>query len=310
MKKILLFGGGTGLSIILKSIKKLDVELIVGVAITDNGGSTGKIRDYYNIPAPGDLRRVILELASDKKSEELYNYRFDEKLEKHTLGNLLLAALVDIEGGMDAAVQRYCEILNIENKIYPITNDSVHLCAKMNNNDTIYGEVEMVEDQGAIQEIFYEEPITVNPNIVKAIEEVDMIIFSCGSLYTSLLANLLAPEIQESLKKTSAKKVYIANIMTQAGETTGYTLSDHLNAIQKHTFEGVLDFVIANNNTEITDENRERYLNEGSRLVEVDGNKIPDNIKLIQDDFLLEDEYVRHNTEKLAREIMNLVKEG
>lgn len=309
MKKIVLFGGGTGLSTLLTSLKKIDANLTIGVAITDNGGSTGKIREYYDIPAPGDLRRVILELSDKEVFKELFNYRFDDNLEGHTIGNLMLTALTDIEGNMNKAVQTYCKMLGVKHNVHPISNTSTDISAWMSNNNTVKGEVEIVEDINEISMLYYNEEIKATKEILESIEEADLIVFSCGSLYTSLIVNLILPEVKEKLKKTKAKKIYIANVMTQKGETDNYKLSDHINSIQKHTFSSIIDYVIVNNNYNIDTKTKKRYEEEGSKLVEIDKENIDSQIKIIEDDFIIEDKHhmIRHNTEKLKKEIEKLL---
>lgn len=308
MKKIVLFGGGTGLSTLLSSLKKIEAELVIAVAISDNGGSTGKVRDYYGIPAPGDLRRVVVELSENQLLKEVCNYRFDKQLENHTIGNLIITALTDLKGNMSEAIKEYSKLLGVKQKVYPISNDSATLSAVMNNNSIISGETQIAKHEKKIKKVYYEKNVCPTKEIIQEIKTADMIIFSCGSLYTSLLPNLVIPEIINELKNSKAKKVYIANIMTQLGETENYTLSEHIQAIENHTYRGIIDYVLANNNFNVDTEIMKKYKKENSELVKIDFEKISKNTKIFLDDYILIDKYIRHNTEKLSLEISRVLK--
>lgn len=307
MYKIVVFGGGTGLSILSESLRKLNAEFSIVVATSDNGGSTGKIRKAYDIPAPGDIRRVALAFSDNKDMKKLMNYRFDENLENHTIGNLILASLIELEGTMGKAVAKYCQILGVKTKIYPITNDSLNLKAVMKNKSIISGEKEIVKYPSQIKEIFYDNKKTKSSlELISAIEKADLIIYSCGSLYTSLLPNLIVSNIKTALKKTKAPKVYVSNIMTQVGETDDYMLSDHIKAIKKHTFDNIIDIVISNNNYEIVEDIKQKYLDENSEIVKID--KIENSIELIQDNYIIIDKYIRHDHEKIKDTIDTILK--
>lgn len=307
MKKIVLFGGGTGLSTLLSSFKELNAELVIAVAISDNGGSTGKVRKYYDIPAPGDLRRVIIELSTNEKLKEVLNYRFDEQIENHTIGNLVLAALNDLNGSMSEAVKTYSELLGVEQKVYPISDDYANISAVMNDNTIVNGETQVCKNKAGIKKVFYDQEVKANPEILKEIETADLIIFSCGSLYTSLIPNLIIGPIQEAIKKSKATITYIANIMTQLGETDNYTLSDHINAIEKHTFPGIIDKIIVNSNFDINQELLGKYKEEQAEMVMIDKKKIDPAIEIIKGDFIVGKEHIRHDADKLRIKINEII---
>ncbi len=307
MRKVVIFGGGTGLSYLLSALKNLPLDISVVVTIADNGGSTGKIRADYNIPAPGDLRRAVIALSEYENLERLMNYRFDEKMDNHTIGNLILTALVDLHGDMYSAVKEYSHLLNVKQEIIPISNESLQLSALMSNGEIIEGETDISGHEAKIQEISYCERGHINDRVLEVVDQADAIILSSGSLYTSTIPNIIFPELQELILKNNTKIIYTANIMTQLGETDEYKLSDHINAINEHFGANNIDVVIANSNFNIPEDIKEAYLNENSSLVKVDIENI--NCKLILNDFLIisSDQHIRHNVEELAKNILKEV---
>ncbi len=309
MKKILLFGGGTGLSNLLGTLIDDDYEIEVVVTVADNGGSTGKIRSYYDIPAPGDLRKVISSIIKDDELKQITEYRFDNKIQNHTVGNLILTGLVDICGDMSSAVNKYCEMFQINTKIYPLSNESVHLYGKTKDGKIIKGENQITKSKEKVVEIFYENDIIPSKNIINSIHKSDYIIYAPGSLYTSLLPNLVIKEIKEALQNTSAKKIYISNIMTQKGETDGYKLSNHINAIKKHTYENVIDIVVANSYYNISDQLKEKYNKNKSELVICDEENI-ENIVIYKEKLINEGKYIRHNIQKVKEILKKVIGES
>lgn len=281
----------------------MPIELTVVVTIADNGGSTGKIREDYGIPAPGDLRRAVVALSSYQQLEKLMNYRFDEKLSGHTIGNLILTALVDINGSMQKAVEEYAKLLRVNQKIIPISNDSLQLQAIMEDENNIIGETNISSYPSLVKKMGYSSKGNINPEVITAVEECDAVILSSGSLYTSTIPNIIFPELQKVIKEKNKKIIYTANIMTQSGETDEYKLSDHINAINNHFGENKIDVVIANRNFVIPELIQKSYAEEAAELVRVDIENI--DCKLILNDFLIisEDNHIRHNVSELARTI-------
>ncbi len=307
MKKVVIFGGGTGLSYLLSALKNQPLDITVAVTIADNGGSTGKIRQDYNIPAPGDLRRAVIALSDYENLEKLMNYRFDEKVDNHTIGNLILTALVDLHGNMHKAVKEYSRLLSVKQKILPISNQSLQLSALMANGEVIEGETDIVKHEASIREISYCERGQINKSVLKAVEDCDAIILSSGSLYTSTIPNIIFPELQEIIFEKKIKIIYTANIMTQLGETDNYALSDHINAINDHFGQNKISAVIANSNFNVDDAVLSNYKKEGSELVKIDIENI--KCKLILNDFIIisSDNHIRHNVNELAKNILREV---
>lgn len=302
-KKIVLFGGGTGLSNVLASIKNLDADITAVVTIADNGGSTGKIRSYYDIPAPGDLRRCALALCDDEDLKAVMNYRFDHNIGKHTIGNLVLAACTEIYGNMQNACRAYCKILNVEQKVLPISNDSLHLGAEMESGTIIYGEHQICTYPEKIKRIFYQENAKILPEVLECVAEADAVIFSCGSLYTSILPNLLFQELIDVLNKNNGKIIYICNLMTQRGETTNYMVSEHVHAINQYLDKHLVDCVIVNNNYHISQQILNNYLQEDAKLVKLDTKDL--GCDIIADNFVTIDEQgrIRHNLDAVCLHI-------
>lgn len=246
-RKVVVMGGGTGLSLLLRGLKHIDgIDICAIVTVADDGGSTGKLRKEFNIPAMGDLRRVISALSLERELlEEVMEYRFDKAKKStsaHSLGNLIITALSDIEGSFTKGIEQVSRILNIKGKVIPVSNHNLKLVAKFADGKVVKGEHAIPSYNNKIEEIFYQGDVKANKDAVKAIKEADIILFSMGSLYTSIIANIAIPEIRDALKSNKkAEKIYMVNIVTQPGETTGMSLEDHVNAINKHV--GVSDYI-------------------------------------------------------------------
>lgn len=310
--KVVVIGGGTGLSVLLRGLKHFPVEITAIVTVADDGGSSGKLRDEFNIPAPGDLRNVMVALSEvEPLVEELLQYRFkgDSSLGGHPLGNLLLTAMVGVTGDLASAMKGLRKVFDIKGNILPSTCESVTLLAEMEDGEVIAGESMIPRSQKRIERVFFEK----NPQPVKealnAIEEADLVVLGIGSLYTSIIPNLIIPEMRESLIKSKAKKVYVCNAMQQPGETRGYTVSDHIKAINKHVNVEFLDVVVTDS-SEIPESVMEKYDLEGAGRVEVD-LKVLENMKIeILEQKLLEISNtgtVRHHPYRLAGAIYSLI---
>jgi len=243
--KVVTIGGGTGLSVLLRGLKKYPLDITAIVTVADDGGSSGKIRSDMNIPSPGDIRNVIAALSDvEPYLEKMFQYRFDSgEVKGHPVGNLMLAAMTDIHGDFTTAVKVMSKILNVRGKVLPTTNDIATLNAVLSTGEIIRGESSITEAGGIIDHV-YITPSRVRPNedVLKAIEEADYIIMGPGSLYTSIIPNLVISNVSERIRESEAKKIYVCNVMTQHGETDNYTVSDHIKAINKHVEENI--FVI------------------------------------------------------------------
>lgn len=308
MKKVVLFGGGTGLTSILRSLKNEFMDLTVVVTTSDNGGSTGKIREMYDMPAPGDLRRAVVALSTMPDIEELINYRFDDRLDNHTIGNLILTAFNQMSDDFATAVEKYKILLDVNAKIYPVTNESLEINAIMEDGSQIRGETQMVSSPLKIEYVYYKRNVKALDQIIEELKVADYIVLSCGSLYSSILSNIVYDNILELYPELKAKTIYVCNLMTEVGETEGFNVSDHLNALQKHLHTNV-DYMLVNNNYNVPYSIYQNYLKENSSLVLLDESKVSKKTKIIANDYLIisDDNHIRHNTEAVCRDMMKII---
>lgn len=310
--KIVVIGGGSGISVVLRGLKYLPVDLTAIVTVADDGGSSGFLRKEFDMPAPGDLRNVMVALSNvEPLTEEVFQYRFKEDsfIGGHPLGNLLIIAMKELTGDIRTAVDRLRKLFNIKGKILPATTEKVILMAEKENGKIVEGESHIPVIGEKIKRVYYKDEVEAPEENLKALEEADLIIFGIGSLYTSIIPNLLLKEIKESLKKSKAKKIYICNAMQQPGETDGYTVSDHIKAINDNIGEGIIDSVIVDPR-DIPKDILERYKSMNSDKVELDREKIKEyNVELIERDILEIDPkgMVRHHPYKLSAIIYSLI---
>ena len=306
-KKVLVIGGGTGLSTLLKGLKQFPIDITAVVSVSDDGRSTGKLRKEFHIPAVGDIRRVILSLSeTEPLFEKLWNYRFDinSSLEGHTIGNLLLTAMIDINGNLSSGMEALGTVLNLKGKVLPFTEENVILMAQMEDGNVIEGEEKITKYNSNIKDIFYKKTPKVNPSVLDAIEESDLIILSMGSLYTSILPNLISDEVINKIKNSKAKIIYACNMMTQPGETDNYTVSDHVKVCNRY-LDKKIDAVIYNNGI-ISEEIKEKYETmEQKDPVIIDEEELKKlGVESIVNDYVsINDGVLRHNVEKLSLDI-------
>ncbi len=315
-KKIVVMGGGHGQSNLLRGIKHIkDATITTIVTVADDGGSTGRLRQYFGVPAMGDIRGVMLALAeSESLLGDLMNYRFEsnniEDKEKdvvgHNLGNLILLALMQRSGNFVESIKVISKVLKVKGEIVPSTLQVITLFAKMEDDTIVKGEANIPKTNNRIKKVFYEEEVFANPQAIEAIQAADLIIYGVGSVYTSILPNVIIPEIQDALKKSKAKKVYFCNAMTQPGETSNYQMEDHVEALLSHDVE--IDEVIVAKDI-IPEEVLNRYAKEGSDVVKVVGknHRYPiryESLLSFEEDFVRHDSIkVKEVTEKLLAEI-------
>ena len=310
--KIVVIGGESGISVVLRGLKYLPVDLTAIVTVADDGGSSGFLRKEFDMPAPGDLRNVMVALSNvEPLTEEVFQYRFKEDsfIGGHPLGNLLIIAMKELTGDIKTAVDRLRKLFNIKGKILPATTEKVVLMAEKENGKIVEGESHIPIIGEKIKRVYYKNEVEAPEENLKALEEADLIIFGIGSLYTSIIPNLLLKGIKESLKKSKAKKIYICNAMQQPGETEGYTVSDHIKAINDNIGEGVIDSVIVDPR-DIPQDILVRYKSMNSDKVELDREKIKEyNVNLIERDILEIDPkgMVRHHPYKLSAIIYSLI---
>lgn len=317
--KVVVIGGGTGQSTILRGIKQIDnIEITAIVTVADDGGSTGRLRRAYHIPAMGDIRNVMIALSeSETLFSTLMSYRFEKddlaeldaenELVGHNLGNIILTALTKKTGSFMDAVTTISKVLNVKGDIVPSTHQVVRLIARMEDGTIVRGESNIPKSRHRIQEVFYDEKVVGSHEAVRAIEKADFIILGIGSVYTSICPNIIIPEIQKALIKNQGKKIYIANAMTQAGETDGYSLEEHVSAIEKHA-NIKLDIVVAANDV-IPVEVLQRYIVEEAFPVLIQ-EKVHD-YQLIKRKLLnFESKRVRHDPDRIKVIIEEIIRKN
>lgn len=307
--KVVAIGGGTGLSMLLRGVKRYTSNITAIVTVGDDGGSSGRLRNEMGILPPGDIRNCIAALGDDEDLiTELFQYRFKtgEGLEGHSFGNLFLTALCSITGNMVKAIKESANVLNIRGVVLPATLDDMKLGAEFEDGRVVHGESSIPEAHGQIKRLFTEpENCQALPEAIDAIGDADLIILGPGSLYTSVIPNLLVNGIVEAILKSKAKKIYVCNIMTQPGETTDYTVASHVNALFKHAKGNkIVDAVLVNNS--LPDNISEGYAKQGSIPVRLDMENInPIGIEIVSQKLIQENKegLVRHSSNRVARAI-------
>ena len=316
--RIVALGGGTGLSTLLRGLKEHVMrrsdghatrgrpiaDLAAIVTVTDDGGSSGRLRRENRILPPGDIRNCMVALSKDEALlGRLFQYRFHagRGLIGHNFGNLFLAALTHVTGDFSEAIRVSSKVLAIRGRIFPSTLSNVHLVAKLENGSTVHGETRITASRAPIRKLSLSSSVRPLPKAIEAIRQADLVLLGPGSLYTSILPNVLIPEIAGALAKSKAPRVYIANLMTQPGETAGYALADHLRAIQKHVPFRIVDWVVANRQS-VSPEVARRYRKEGAEPVLVDLPELQKlGFRVVLDNLLEEHGVIRHNSRRLAK---------
>ena len=314
MKKVVVFGGGTGLSVLLKGLKLFPVDITAVVTVADDGASSGRLRKEFNTPAVGDLRNVLVSLSScEPLVEQLLQYRFQTSsdLNNHPIGNLLLTALFNITGSLTESLVALSDILKINGKILPFTEDNAILIAHTIDGEVIEGESNITKAGKKIDYIDYKNKVHVTDDVIKAINEADLVILGIGSLFTSIIPNLLDIEVKKALTKSNAKKMYVCNIMSQYGETDGFKVSDCVKQINKYVGTNFIDVVIANSKYIDTDI-QELYQKEYSAPILIDEEELKKiNVELIKEDLAsITNNQVRHDSIKTALAIFTYLTKG
>jgi uncharacterized cofD-like protein len=315
--KIVTIGGGTGLSTMLRGLKYYTSNITAIVTVADDGGGSGDLREDLGILPPGDIRNCILALAdTEPLMEELLQYRFtDGRLKNQNFGNLFLAAMDGISENFEEAVQKMSSVLAVVGKVVPVTLDGMVLKAELSNGTIVTGESnipkEVIKSNSPIDHVFLQSD---NAHALKealdAIRDADAVVFGPGSLYTSIIPNLLIKDITNALVHSDATKIYVANIMTQRGETDNYNVEDHIRAIYKHSSKGLIDYVVVNNGT-LDGELEVKYMEKTSKVVKLNRDKLASlGIEPIEADLIqAKNGLVRHNSEKLASIIIETIME-
>lgn len=305
-KKVVVIGGGTGLPVLLRGLKHHPVSLSAIVTVADDGGSSGRLRKDLDIPPPGDIRNVLAALSDvEPLVEQMFQHRFKttNELAGHSLGNLIIAAMTNITGDFVHAVQEMSRVLNVRGTVLPAAKESVVLHAEMSDGTIVSGESAIPLAKKEITRVFLT-PAKVEtlPETLQAIEEADLILIGPGSLYTSIIPNLLVPGIQTALQKAKAEKIYICNLMTQPGETLNYSASDHIEALFSHLGGKFIDTILVNNEQVPTDI-LEQYKEELAQPVVFDIERLHElglNV-LIEDILTYQGGYLRHKTDRVAK---------
>ena len=306
MKKVVVIGGGTGMSNLLSGLKQFPLDITAIVTVCDDGGSTGILREEFNIPAVGDIRRVLVALSeTEPLVMELFNYRFDsgKGLGEHTVGNLLLTASTNITGNLSDGIEALSKVLNLKGKVVPLTEDNVTLMAKMADGRIIEGEHNITAAKDKIEKVYYKEKAVPTKSALKAIKHADLILLSMGSLYTSIIPNLLIDEVVEEIEKSKAPIMYACNMMTQPGETDDFTVTNHVKILNEYLGKRKVDIVLANTG-DIDSKLSEFYLvKEQKDPVRYDKENIDKyDLEVIEDDFIhiTPNNLLRHDNIKLG----------
>ena len=300
---IVVIGGGTGMSVLLKGLKQHTDNLTAIIGVADDGGSSGRLRRELGVIPPGDFRNCIVAMSDEESLlPELFQYRFTEGegLKGHSFGNLFIVAMSHVTDSFQSALAESSKVLAVRGKITPATTANLNLSARMTNGKLIAGESNITAEKGTVERLY------INPPFAKAygpseesILEADVVVIGPGSLYTSILPNLMVPGILDALLTTTALRIYVCNVATEVGETQNFFVEDHVNALMKHTDENILDYVIANNN----------IIDIGDRFM---GNSVPvsneiiSNIEVAYADLLDTNHPVRHDSNKLAEFILSI----
>lgn len=309
--RVVVIGGGTGMPVLLRGLKNLPIHLTALVTVADDGGSTGRLRNEMSIPAPGDIRNVIAALSdAEPMLLELFQHRFTigNGLSGHSMGNLLLAAMTSITGNFYTGIKEISRVLNVKGKIYPISNESMSLHAKMTDGLVVSGESNIPLANKKIDRVFLSpQPVQPLPNAVRALEKADLIVIAPGSLYTSILSNMIIPQIDVAIQESKGKVVYVCNVMTQEGETTGYSAADHVQAIHEHVGHCIDSIVV--HNEPINKNVQDVYAEENAAPVIYDTDRLLEmGLQIIESDIINPSRTaLRHDTHKIAELLYSII---
>ena len=310
---VVVIGGGTGQSVFLRGLKKRTRNITAIVTVADDGGGSGVLREDLGMLPPGDIRNCLLALANiEPTMKEVMQYRFTEgALKGQSFGNLFLAAMNGLYGNFEVALYKMSQIFAITGKVLPVTLNDINLIAKLKNGKIVKGESRIPKDKTYIERVYLDEQDAVPlDEVINSIENADIIIMGPGSLYTSIIPNLLVNGVVDAIEKSKAPKVYICNIMTQPGETDDHNVLDHVNAIVKHTNKNIIDYVISNNEV-LPKEMIDRYQKDGAKQVILDDKqrKILKTMgaKTIEENLIeIKNNYIRHDAGHISDIVINL----
>ena len=314
MKKVVIFGGGSGLSQLLKGLTQFPLDITAVVSMSDNGASTGRLREEFSIPAVGDITKVLMAMSTESQDvKKLFNYRFskDSSIGNHSIKNLIMTALLEMKGDFAHSLPILCDLLDVKGHILPLTEDNVNLIGVTTTGEEIFGEEQITEAKKKIKELKYDQTPKVSKKVLEAVSKADLIILSSGSLLTSIMPHIIVPEIEEAINKSKAKVMYICNMITQPGETDKFKVSDHIKVIEKYLGKNSVDVVIANTSA-INKDMKMMAKSEGKEAVKVDEDELEKmQVRLIADKlFKVEEGYIRHDSLKTAYLIFSYLIEG
>lgn len=313
-RKVVVLGGGTGSSTLLRGLKEFPIDLTAIVSVCDDGSSTGVLREEFNIPAVGDIRRVLVALSeTEPLVMDLFNYRFNttSDLDGHTVGNLLLTASSEITGNLSDGIEALSKVFNLKGKVVPLTEENVVLVGEMADGSIIEGEHKITQDRHPVKRVYYKEEPVPTKEAVEAIREADLIVLSMGSLFTSIIPNLICEKTIEAIDESHAKIMYVCNMVTQPGETDHFKVSDHVKLLNEYLGKHKLDVVIANTG-QIDEEMAERYGSLEQKdpvILDRKATKAMVN-RVIHDDYVtIKNNLLRHNVMKLSMHIFGYLLE-
>ncbi len=311
-KKVVVLGGGTGMSQLLKGLKEFPVDITAIVSVCDDGKSTGRLRKEFNALAVGDIRKVIVSLSNtDPLMDEIMNYRFKttSDLDGHTVGNLMLIAMLNLVGNVSDGISSLKQVFNLKGKVLPLTEETVTLVGEMIDGTKVIGEHNLLNNNKQIKKVYYEKEPKVHPEVIKTIKEADLIILSMGSLYTSIISNLICKEVINALDNSKAPISYICNIMTQPGETNHFTVYNHIECLNKYLGKRKINTVFVNDG-KIPNHILKKYESmEQKDQVKIDEDILRQNdIMVLKNNYVtIEDERIKHRTDLLALDVYRYI---
>ncbi|MFA5005126.1 MAG: YvcK family protein [Candidatus Omnitrophota bacterium] len=312
--RIVAVGGGTGLSVLLSGLKTYSSNISAVVTVADDGGSSGKLRQQFDVLPPGDIRNCLVALAdAPTLMQDLFQFRFDKNSEfsGHSFGNLFITVMTQLTGDFEKAIKETSKVLALRGQVIPSTLEKVNLAAHYKDGSSLVGEEKIPKARKLINKVaLIPEHSQATPDALKAIREAQMIVLGPGSLYTSIIPNLLVSDIAQAIASSQAIKVYVCNVMTQPGETDNYSVSDHISAMVKHSSARILDYCLVNTG-DVPQDIVERYTKQNSSRVLCDRKKIEQmGYRVIEEDFVtIQDGVIRHDPEMLARIILGFIEE-
>ncbi|MFH0913286.1 MAG: YvcK family protein [Candidatus Omnitrophota bacterium] len=312
--KIVAVGGGTGLSVLLSGLKEYTSNITAIVTVADSGGSSGRLREQFDILPPGDIRNCLVALAdAPSLMRDLFQFRFEQgsELSGHSFGNLFITVMTRLTGDFEKAIKETSKVLALRGQVIPSTLENVVLVAQHKDGSITEGEDKIPKAHLAIDKVYLRPAAPLaTPEAIKAIEDAEIIILGPGSLYTSIIPNLLIKEITDAIAASQAIKIYVCNVMTQPGETDGFSVSDHIKTLIKHSHPRIFDYCIINSE-EISEEICKRYAREGAYPVVDDMNKMEGmGYRVVENDIIVIQDVIRHDPLKLAKAALGFIEEA